>query len=73
MGREVFADDENIINVDKTEGKITQDEVHHALKGVLSIPKAKGHPQKLKHPKGGDNSCLLNVLRGHRNLIIPLL
>ena len=50
VGGEVFAEDENIINVDKTEGKITQDEVHHALKGVPSILEAKVHLQKLKHP-----------------------
>ena len=53
---EIFAKDENVIKVDKTEGKLTQDEVHHVLKGVPSITEAKGHPQKLKHPKGGDNN-----------------
>ena len=56
MGGEVLAKDENVINVDKTEGKLTLDKVHHTL------PEAKGHPHK--HFEGGDNSCLLNVLRG---------
>ena len=53
VGGEVFAEKENIIKVDKTEGKITQDKVHHVLKGVPGIPEAKGHPQKLKHLEGG--------------------
>ena len=39
---EVSADDENIINIEKTEEKITQEEVHHALKGVPSIQERKG-------------------------------
>ena len=64
MGGETLAKDENIINVDKTGGKPPQDEAHHALKGVPSISKAKGHPQKLKHSKGGDISHLLDVLGG---------
>ena len=73
MGGEVLAKDENIIKVDKTEGKLTQDEVHHALKDVSSILEAKGYPQKFKHSKGGDYSLLLDVLGGLRNLLIPLL
>ena len=73
MGREVLAEDGNDLNLDKTEGKLTQDEVHHMLKGVPSFPEAKGHPQKFEHPKGGDNSSLLNVLGSHGNLIKPLL
>ena len=50
VGGKILAEDEDIIHVDKTEGQLTQDEVHHALKIVPSIPEAKGHPQKLKHP-----------------------
>ena len=73
MGGEILAKDENVVNVDKTEGKLTQDKVHHMLKGVPSILEAKGYPQKLKHPNGGDYSLLLDVLRGHMNLIKPLL
>ena len=70
---EILAKDENIIKVDKTEGTLTQDDVHHTLKGVPSISEAKGHSQKLKHPKRVDYSHLLDVLRGHTNLITPLL
>ena len=62
-GGEIFAEDEVIILVYKTEGKFTQDKVHHVLKSIPSIPEAKGHPQKLEDPKGGDNSRLQNVLR----------
>ena len=62
VGGEVLANNENVIHVDKTEGKLTHEEVHHTLKGVLSFLEAKGPPHKLKHSKGGDNSCLLNVL-----------
>ena len=42
VGGEVFAEDENIINEDKTEGKTTQDEVHYALKGVPAFQRLKG-------------------------------
>ena len=73
VGGEILVEDENIIHVYKTEGKLTQDKVHHALKGVPSIREAIGHPQKLEHHEGGDNSHLKNVLGGHRNLIIPFL
>ena len=73
VGGEILAEDEDIIHIYKTEGKLTQDKVHHVLKGVPIIPEAKGHPQKLKHPKGVDNSHLQNVLGGNRNLIIPFL
>ena len=62
MGGKILAEDEDIIHVGKTEGQITHDEVHHSLKSIPSIPEAKGHPQKLKHSKRGDNSCLQNVL-----------
>ena len=33
-----------VVNVVKTEGKLTKDEAHQDLKGVPSIPGAKGHP-----------------------------
>ena len=49
---EILAKDENIIKVDKTEGTLTQDDVHHTLKGVPSISEAKVHPQKLEHSNG---------------------
>ena len=65
VGGEILAKDENVINLVKTELKLTQDEVHHVLKGVPSISEAKEHPQKLIHSKRGDYSHLLDVLRGH--------
>ena len=71
VGGEVLGEDQDIIHVD--ERKLTQDTIHHVLKGVTSVSESKGHPQKLENSKGSDDSSLLNVLRGHRNLIIPLL
>ena len=73
VGGEVLGEDQDIIHEDKTERKLTQNKVHHVLKGVSSVSESNGHPQKFKHSKGRDNSSLLNVLGGHMNLIISLL
>ena len=56
VGGKILASNKDIIHLYKKERKLTQDEVQHVLKGVPSILEAKGHPQKLKHPKGGDNN-----------------
>ena len=69
VGGEILSKDENVVHIYKTEGKLTQDEIVHILESIPSIPEAKGHPQKLEHPKGGDYSCLLDVLGGHWNLL----
>ena len=73
VGGEVLAKDENVIDIDKTERQLTQDKVLHTLESIPCIPEAKRHSQKLKHTKGGNYSCLLDVLGCHWNLIIPLL
>ena len=70
---EVLQEDQDIVHIDKTEGMITKNKVDHELKGVSSISKPKRHPQKFIHSKESDNGSLLNVLGGHRNLIIPFL
>ena len=38
MEGEVLGEDQDIIHVDETKQKLTQDKVHHALKSVSSIP-----------------------------------
>ena len=73
VGGEVLGEDQDIVQVDKTDGNITQNKVHHALKGVSSVLKPKRHPQKFEHSKGSNDGSLLNVLEGHRNLIISFL
>ena len=73
MGGKVLGEDQDIVHVDKTEGKFTQNKVNHWLKGVSSISKSKRHPQKFKHSKGSDGDSLLNVLGGYRNFIISFL
>ena len=73
MGGEVLGEDQDTVHVDETEGKFTQNKVYHALKGVSSIAKPKRHPQKFDHSEGSDDGSLLNVLGGHRNLIISFL
>ena len=50
---EIFAKDENVIKVDKTEGKLTQDEVHHALKGVPSITECQRAPSETQTSQRG--------------------
>ena len=52
VGGEVLGEDQDIVHVDKTKGKFTQNEVHHVLKGVSSISNPKRHPQKFEHSKG---------------------
>ena len=73
VGGEVLGEDQDIIHVDKTEEKFIQNMVHHGLKGVSSVSKPKRHPQKFEHSEGSDDGSLLNVLGGHRNLIISFL
>ena len=51
MGREVLAEDGNDLNLDKTEGKLTQDEVHHMLKGVFAFWRPKGILRDSNIPK----------------------
>ena len=69
VGGEVLGEDQDIVHVDETERKLTQNKGHHLLKGVTSTRGI----LKLEHSEGSDESSLLNVLGGHRNLIIPLL
>ena len=73
MRREILGEDMNIIHVDKTEGKITQNLIHKALKHVASVSEAKGHAKELEHPKGGDDGGLLDVLQRNRYLIVTFL
>ena len=43
VGGEVLGEDQDIIQLDKTEQKLIQNMVNHALKSVSSIPESKGH------------------------------
>ena len=73
VGGEVLGEDQDIVHLDKIEGKFTQKKVHHALKGVSSVLESKGHSQKFKHSKESEDGSLLNVLGSHRNLITSFL
>ena len=44
VGGEVLGEDQDIVHIDKTEGKFTQNKVNHVLKGVSSVSKPKRHP-----------------------------
>ena len=50
VGGEVLGEDQDIIHVD--ERKLTQDTIHHVLKGVTSFRNLKGILKNLKIPKG---------------------
>ena len=68
MRREFLGEDKNVIHIDKAEGKITQNLIHEALERVTSVPEAKRHAKKLKHPKGDDDGGLLEKLAPDSNL-----
>ena len=60
--------DQNVIDVNKTEWKVTQD----PLESVPSVPEPEGKSKELKHTKQCDDRHFLNFILVHRHLIIPL-
>ena len=72
MRRKILGEDKNVIHIDETEWNITQNLIYKALEHVTSIPKAKRHAQELKHPEGGDDGSLLDVLWSKRYPVISL-
>ena len=52
MRREILGEDKDVIHKDEAEGEITQNLIHKALEPVNSVPEAKRHAKKFKHPKG---------------------
>ena len=71
MRREILGEEKDIVHLDKTEGKITQNLIHKVLKWFTSLPEAKRYAKKFEHPEGGDDGGLLNILRSNRPLIVP--
>ena len=69
MRREVLGEDKNVIHIEQTERKITQNLKHKALEHVSGVLKAKGHTQELEHFKWGDDGGLLDLLGRNRYLI----
>ena len=64
--------DKDVIHVDEREGETSQDVIHQPLKCLSSVGETKWHPQKFKKAEGGDDRCLVNVVRCHWNLMITL-
>ena len=73
MRREVLGEDKDVIHIEEAGGKITQNLIHEALENVTSVSEAKRHAKKFEHPKGGDDSGLLDVLRRNWHLIVSFL
>ena len=73
MRREILGEEMDVIHVEEAEYKITQNLIHKVLECVTSISKTKGHAKKFKHPKGGDDGGLLDVLRRNWHLIVTFL
>ena len=72
VGGEILAEDENIIHLDEAEGQLTRTRsIMHERCSQHS--RGQRASSEIQTSKGGDNSCLLNVLGGHRNLVIPFL
>lgn len=66
----VAAGDEDIIYVDESESKILEDSVHKSLKGLRCIFEAERDTQEFPQTERGDDSCLRNILRVNRDLMI---
>ena len=71
MRRKILGEDKDVIHVDEAKEKIPQNLIHKELEHVTSISEAKGHANKFKHPKRGDDGGLLDVLRRNLYLIVP--
>ena len=65
-------EDQNIINVGDAEGEVTENVVHHSLKGGPGIVEAKVGVIKSVCTKGGGDGGLWNVSGIHGNLIATL-
>ena len=61
---------EYAIQIDKRRGDAPQDVIHQPLKRLSSVGETKWHPQEFEQVKGGDDHCLVDVLRIHWNLVI---
>ena len=73
MRREVLGEDKDVIQVEEAEGKITQNLIHEDLENVISNLEAKRHAKKFKHPEGGDDGGLLDVLQKNWQLAVTFL
>ena len=49
------AGDENIVEVDKNEGNISEDAIHQPLECLGGILEPKGHAEELPEPEGSDD------------------
>ena len=63
---------EYVIHVDKCKGESAQHVIHQPLKCLSGVGETERHPHKFEQPKGGDNRCLVYVLRHDWNLVITL-
>ena len=73
MRRDVLGEDKDVIQVDKAEGKITQNLIHKALEHVAGVSEDKRPAKKFKHSKGGDDGGLFDILQRNRHLIVTFL
>ena len=64
--------DEDVVEVDEDAWYIMEDAVHQPLEVLGGIFEPKGHAREFKEPKGGDHHHLLDVLRQHWHLVVPL-
>ena len=62
--------DQEVVQVDKDEGKGAEDRVHEALECLGTILQPKWHPQKFESTKWSDDSSLPNVVRVHGDLVV---
>ena len=61
---------QNIIQVNKEEGKTVEKVVHKALEGLGGVAEAKWHGEEFVEAKRGDDSSLRDIRRMNRDLVI---
>ena len=64
--------DKNIVNVGDAEGEVSEDIIHHALKGGPSVSEAKAGVIKCVSPKEHGDGCLPDIGGIHGDLIVIL-
>ena len=61
---------QNIIQVNKEEGKTLEKVVHKTLEGLGGVAEAKWHGEEFVEAKRGDDSSLRDIRRMNRDLVI---
>jgi hypothetical protein len=65
-----MAEDQNIVQVGKTEIQVFEDVVHETLEGLSGISQTEGHEGEFEQTERSGDSCLLDVIGMSWNLVV---